>query len=100
MVRLPYFAPVKVGNLEIHGEPISDDAVMVWAYDMNKPEAIGWDAVAGVKFEYCEGNRNQQEKLAWRFRREFEAMVKDRVYSTPLLLTADLAADDWEEVHK
>jgi len=75
VVRLPYFAPVKVGNLEIHGEPISDDAVMVWAYDLTKPEAIGWDAVADVKFEYCEGNRNQQEKLAWRLRRALEAMA-------------------------
>lgn len=69
MSTLPFFAPFRVGHFEVHGVPISDDAVMVWAYDMTS-DGIGWDGVADVKFEYTSRTRRKRARLAWQLRRE------------------------------
>lgn len=77
MKQLPFFAPFTVGHFEIHGEPISDDAVMVWANDLRITDPTdAWGGVAALRFEYAPTQR-KRERLAWQIRRE----ITDEVLS-------------------
>lgn len=70
MKQLPFFAPFTTGHFKIHGEPISDDAVMVWAYDLRITDPTDpWGGIPALEFDYAPTKR-KRERMAWRMRRE------------------------------
>lgn len=77
MKKLPFFAPFNVGPFRIHGEPIGDDAVMVWVIDQRTTEcADAWEGVTALQYDYAPTQR-KRERLAWQMRRE----ITDEVLS-------------------